>query len=85
MPSRKELVAYGRDSDAFAKFIGADLVIFQTLSDLVESVRQINPGITQFDCSVFTGDYVTGGVTEDYCIGWKGCGLTISERQARKR
>ena len=66
MPSRKELVAHGRDSEAIATAIGADLVIFQTLPDLVESVRRLNPSIEQFDCSVFTGEYVTGGVDEEY-------------------
>lgn len=66
MPSRKELVAYGRDTEAIATAIGADLVIFQTLPDLVDSVRQLNPLIEQFDCSVFTGEYVTGGVDEEY-------------------
>jgi amidophosphoribosyltransferase len=66
MPSRKELVAHGRDTEAIATAIGADLVIFQTLPDLVESVRHLNPSIGQFDCSVFTGEYITGGVDEEY-------------------
>ncbi|KAJ6597197.1 phosphoribosyltransferase-like protein [Mycena vulgaris] len=66
MPSRMELVAHGRDTDSIASAIGADLVIFQTLDDLVESVRQFNRDITAFDCSVFTGDYVTGDVDEKY-------------------
>ena len=66
MPSRKELVGHDRDSEAIAEAIGADLVIFQTLPDLVESVRHLNPSIEQFDCSVFTGEYVTGGVDEEY-------------------
>ena len=66
MPSRNELVAHGRDSEAIATAIGADLVIFQTLPDLVESVRHLNPSIEQFDCSVFTGEYITGGVDEEY-------------------
>jgi amidophosphoribosyltransferase len=66
MPSRSELVAYGRDSDSIAAEIGADLVIFQTLGDLEASVRQLNLSITTFDCSVFTGEYVTGGVDEAY-------------------
>jgi len=66
MPSRSELVAYGRDTQSIATAIGADLVIFQTLPDLVSSVRQFNPKITTFDCSVFTGDYITGGVDETY-------------------
>ncbi|KIK31104.1 hypothetical protein PISMIDRAFT_26086 [Pisolithus microcarpus 441] len=66
MPSRTELVAYGRTTEEIAEAIGADLVIFQTLPDLVASVRQVNPSIETFDCSVFTGEYVTGGVDEAY-------------------
>ncbi|KIY62339.1 amidophosphoribosyltransferase [Cylindrobasidium torrendii FP15055 ss-10] len=66
MPSPKELVANGRDNEGIAKAIGADLVIYQTLEDLESSVRQLNPSITNFDCSVFTGHYVTGGVDEHY-------------------
>lgn len=66
MPSRQELVAHERDDRAIAQAIGADLVIFQTLPDLIESVRHLNPDITTFDCSVFTGEYVTGGVDEGY-------------------
>ena len=60
------MVAHGRDEKHIAEAIGADLVIFQTLPDLIESVRQLNPGIGNFDCSVFTGEYVTGGVDETY-------------------
>ena len=69
MPSRRELVAYGRTIPGIAKEIGADLVIYQTLPDLVASVRQFNPGIVTFDCSVFTGEYVSGGVDEAYLSG----------------
>ncbi|KAG1784864.1 phosphoribosyltransferase-like protein [Suillus plorans] len=66
MPSRTELVAYGRNAEEIAEAIGADLVVFQTLPDLIASVRQFNPSISTFDCSVFTGEYVTGGVNEEY-------------------
>jgi amidophosphoribosyltransferase len=66
MPSRTELVAYGRNNEEIAEAIGADLVVFQTLPDLIASVRQFNPSISTFDCSVFTGEYVTGGVNEEY-------------------
>lgn len=66
MPSRVELVAHNRTPEEIAEAIGADLVIFQTLPDLVASVRQFNPALEAFDCSVFTGEYVTGGVDEAY-------------------
>jgi amidophosphoribosyltransferase len=59
-------MAHGRDTESIATAIGADLVVFQTLPDLVSSVRQFNPKITTFDCSVFTGEYITGGVDEAY-------------------
>ncbi|KIJ35752.1 hypothetical protein M422DRAFT_212537 [Sphaerobolus stellatus SS14] len=66
MPSRQELVAHNKNTGEIAQAIGADLVIFQTLPDLISSVRQFNPSIKTFDCSVFTGKYVTGGVDEAY-------------------
>lgn len=69
MPSRRELVAYKRSIPDIAKEIGADLMIYQTLPDLVAAVRQLNPAIETFDCSVFTGEYVTGGVDEEYLGG----------------
>ncbi|KAA1469198.1 Amidophosphoribosyltransferase [Dentipellis sp. KUC8613] len=66
MPSRKELVAHNKTTAQVAEAIGADLVIFQTMEDLISSVRQLNPSIKAFDCSVFTGEYVTGGVDSQY-------------------
>jgi amidophosphoribosyltransferase len=41
-------------------------VIFQSLPSLVASVRQFNSTLETFDCSVFTGEYVTGGVDATY-------------------
>lgn len=69
MPSRHELVAHQRSEAEISEVIGADLVIFQTLPDLIKSCSQFNPSIAEFDCSVFTGKYVTGGVDEDYLAG----------------
>jgi amidophosphoribosyltransferase len=66
MPSRGELVAYGLATEDVAEVIGADLVIFQDLKDLENAVRQFNPSISQFECSVFNGVYLTGGVDEEY-------------------
>ncbi|WFD32427.1 amidophosphoribosyltransferase [Malassezia sp. CBS 17886] len=66
MPSRNELVAHNRSIAAIAATIHADAVIFQTLDDLVDCIKQLNPAISQFDCSIFNGIYVTGGVDEKY-------------------
>lgn len=66
MPSRKELVAHNRTEDEIAREIGADKVVFQTLEHLIQSCSAFNPEITRFDCSVFNGEYITGGVDEEY-------------------
>ncbi|OOF49635.1 amidophosphoribosyltransferase [Rodentibacter trehalosifermentans] len=66
MPTKNELIAYGRDVDEIAKLIGVDKLIFQDLNALTESVQQENPAIKGFDCSVFTGEYVTGDITSEY-------------------
>ncbi|KAG8860058.1 amidophosphoribosyltransferase [Serendipita sp. 411] len=69
MPSRQDLVAYHRTPSQIADALGADLVIYQTLQDLVNSVQQFNPKLRNFDCSVFTGEYVTGDINEPY-LAW---------------
>lgn len=66
MPSPHELVAHNRTTEQIAEEIGAHRVIFQTLPDLIKSCQQFNPSIETFDCSVFTGEYVTGGVDAAY-------------------
>lgn len=58
MPSRSELVAYNRTLHEISSTIGADRVIFQELTDLVDSVLSCAvPGskLTGFDTSVFDG------------------------------
>lgn len=66
MPTRKELVAYGRTHEQIAEEIGADKVIYEDLHDLTESVRRFNPSVETFDTSVFDGEYVTKDVDENY-------------------
>ena len=34
--------------------------LYQELDDLIDAVRKGNPELKQFDCSVFTGKYITG-------------------------
>jgi amidophosphoribosyltransferase len=66
MPTSSELVAHGRSVEQLEKMLGADRLIFQDLPDLIEAVRVGNPKIERFDCSVFTGEYVTQDVSADY-------------------
>ncbi len=66
MPSANELIAHGRSEQEVAKEIGADWLIYQELDDLIDSARKGNRKIKQFDTSCFTGEYVTGDVSQDY-------------------
>jgi amidophosphoribosyltransferase len=66
MPTSSELVAHGRTVEQLEKMLGADRLIYQDLEDLIEAVRVGNPKLTRFDCSVFTGEYVTQDVSADY-------------------
>lgn len=66
MPNANELIAHGREVNEIAKIIGADGLIFQDLDDLIEAVREENPDIEQFECSVFNGIYVTKDVDQGY-------------------
>ncbi|MDX1334493.1 MAG: amidophosphoribosyltransferase [Gammaproteobacteria bacterium] len=65
MPSAEELIAHGRTEEEVGVAIGADRMFYQDLGDLVASVQKGNKKIASFDCSVFTGDYVTE-VSDDY-------------------
>ena len=41
-----------------------DWTVYQDLDDLVASVFWINSQINEFDCSIFSGKYVTGTLSE---------------------
>lgn len=66
MPSPTELIAYGRECDEVAQLIGADELIFQSLTDLESAVREQNPSIAKFETSVFDGNYVTKDIDQVY-------------------
>ena len=66
MPAASELIANGRTVEEIQELIGADRLIYQDLHGLIRSVRHGNSGITEFDTSCFSGEYVTGDVTEEY-------------------
>jgi amidophosphoribosyltransferase len=67
MPAKDELIASGRSVEEIREIIGADRLIFQDLEDLKGAVRTSKvPVVQEFDCSVFDGIYVAGGIDEAY-------------------
>jgi amidophosphoribosyltransferase len=66
MPTQDELIATGRDDQEIARIIGADALIYQDIEDMKKSISDLNPALTNFDTSCFTGEYVTGDITPEY-------------------
>jgi len=69
MPSRNELVASGRSIPEIAQLLGADNLIYQTVDDMKSAILEGQSAIADLEMSCFTGDYVTGTVTDEY-LAW---------------
>lgn len=66
MPSTSELVAHGRTVEDMEKILGVDKLLFQDLDDLIDACRDGFPLVSSFECSVFTGEYITGDIDAEY-------------------
>ncbi len=66
MPAAEELVAHNRSEAEVADYIGADRLFYQNIDDLIDAVQKGNRSIKEFDCSCFTGQYVTKTIDDAY-------------------
>ncbi len=65
MAATNELIAFGKTEEEVANAIGADWLIYQDLKDLIDSAREGNPAIENFEISIFDGKYPTS-ISPDY-------------------
>ncbi|HEX8957414.1 MAG TPA: amidophosphoribosyltransferase [Burkholderiaceae bacterium] len=66
MPTRNELIAYGRTEDEVCREITADALVYQDVEDLKRSISSANPILKNFEASCFDGHYITGDISPDY-------------------
>lgn len=66
MPSKEELIAHGCTEEEVEELIGADKLIYLDLPALIQAVQYEGVSINDFDTSCFSGEYVTGDVTDEY-------------------
>ncbi|NQX88366.1 MAG: amidophosphoribosyltransferase [Halioglobus sp.] len=66
MPSATELIAHSRSVEEVCQMIGADWLVYQDLDDLIQCSLEGNPAVDGFDCSVFSGEYITGDIDQKY-------------------
>ncbi len=68
MPSRNELIAYDKNVSQIEDTLCIDKMIYQEINDLKKAIVK-DSKIKDLDLSCFTGNYVTGTVTDDY-LSW---------------
>jgi amidophosphoribosyltransferase len=66
MPTRDELIAYGRTTEEVCKEITADYLVYQDIDALKKAISDVNPALTKFEASCFDGVYITGDVSPEY-------------------
>jgi amidophosphoribosyltransferase len=66
MPTRNELIAYGRSEEEVCREITADALVYQDVEALKRSISDANPLLKTFEASCFDGIYVTGDISRDY-------------------
>ena len=66
MPTRSELIAYGRSEEEVCREITADALVYQDIEAMKRSITDVNPLLKQFEASCFDGQYITGDISRDY-------------------
>ncbi|MBY0555905.1 MAG: amidophosphoribosyltransferase [Burkholderiaceae bacterium] len=66
MPTRDELIAYGRTTEEVCREITADALVYQDIDALKRAISDVNPALQNFEASCFDGVYVTGDISKDY-------------------
>jgi len=66
MPTRDELIAYGRSDEEVCREITADALVYQDVEALKRSISDCNPALRNFEASCFDGHYITGDISRDY-------------------
>ncbi|MAF02658.1 amidophosphoribosyltransferase [Herbaspirillum sp.] len=66
MPTRDELIAFGRSDEEVCREITADALVYQDVEALKRAISDANPALKQFEASCFDGHYITGDITQEY-------------------
>jgi amidophosphoribosyltransferase len=66
MPTRSELIAFGRSDEEVCREITADALVYQDVDAMKRSISDVNPLLKNIEASCFDGFYITGDVTPAY-------------------
>lgn len=59
IPSHKELIAYNKTEEEVKKELEVDKLFYLDLDSLCNTLKELNPNLSHFETSVFTGKYIT--------------------------
>jgi amidophosphoribosyltransferase len=79
MPTKDELVAYGRTHEEIRQIIGCDALIYQDVAAMKKTVGALNQQLSGFEASCFDGVYVTGDVSSDDVVRMNECRVNGEE------
>lgn len=65
MSTYDEFIAKKHSIKEIEKIIGADLLVYQTMEDMIKAAQSGNPEIKHFCTACFDGNYPTGDVTKE--------------------
>ncbi len=65
MPTRGELIAFGRTDEEICRAIGADALIYQDIESMKQDVRSLNTKLEGLEASCFDGEYITGDISAE--------------------
>jgi len=66
MPTRDELIAFGRSEEEVCREITADALVYQDVEAMKRAIADSNPALRNFEASCFDGHYITGDITQEY-------------------
>jgi amidophosphoribosyltransferase len=65
--------------------LGADGLVYQDVSALLDVGKELNPTVDEFDAACFTGHYVTGDIDAEYLDALEKSGRGANRRRAGQR
>lgn len=65
LPSKKEFVAHELSTEEICKIIGADMLFYQDLNDLIDAAKVGNPKVSNFCHACMSGKYPTPEITPE--------------------
>jgi len=85
MPTRSELIAFGRTDEEICRAIGADALIYQDIESMKQDVLNLNPALQGLEASCFDGQYITGDVTAALLDTLEATRISHGEEATRKQ